>query len=208
MNLDQQQRQYAAMLVAALNIQKGQNMVITGEACHWPFINRIAAAAYQRGARYVEVQSSHSGLLKARAAHSEERYLDYAPPTLPAKQAIYIQERWARLAISSQENPEALRDIDDAHNMRIQTAARRSQEHYRRAVMSDQFNWLVCMMPTPGWAAKVFGCSPSQRAAHRLWKLLLPILRLDQPDPLQALRTHCEGLNRRAEQLKIGRAHV
>ena len=201
MKLEQQQKQYAAMLISALNLQKGQNMVITGEACHWHFMNKIAAAAYKKGAQYVEVQSSNSGLLRARASYSEEQYLDYAPPTLPAKQAIYVKERWARLAISSQENPDALRNIDNIRNMRIQNATRRSQEHYRRAIMSDQLNWLVCMMPTPGWAAKVLCCAPSESASRRLWKLLLPILRLDQPNPLQALDSHCKGLNRRAEQL-------
>ncbi len=201
MKLIEQQKQYAAMLISALNLQKGQNMVITGEACHWYFINMIAAAAYQQGAQYVEVQSSNSGLLQARATYSEEHYLDYAPSTLPAKQAIYVKERWARLAISSQENPDALSNIDNTRNMRIQTAARRSQELYRRAIMSDQLNWLVCMMPTPGWAAKVLHCAPSTAAARRLWKLLLPILRLNRPNPLQALESHCKGLNRRAEQL-------
>ena len=201
MDIERLQKQYASMIISAVNLQKGQNVVISGEACHWPFINTLAEAAYSHGAKYVEVQSSHSGLLTARATYSEEKYLDYAPPTMAAKQAIYIKERWARVAISSQENPDALSHIDDTKNTKMQTAARRAQTEYRQAVMSDKINWLVCAAPTPGWAAKVLNGKPTPKNVLRLWRELAPILRLDQPDPLEALHNHCLALNTRAEKL-------
>ena len=192
---------YCEVVLAGLNIQAGQKLFISGESCHWPVINTIAAHAYRRGIEYVEVRAHSPGLGRSRLENSREECLDYQPETIRAMQRVLVRGKWARLAISSVEDPDILQGIDGGRNIRMQRALRGAQEEYKQAVMSDVFNWTVCAVPTAGWAAKVFGGKPSGRLERKLWDELAPIYRLDRDDPAGAWREHCLGLSRRAARL-------
>ena len=199
---------YCDVTLASLNMHHAQKLYISGEACHWEVINLLASKAYQQGAEYVEVQAPSGALQRNRLQFSHDGHLDYEPQTLRALQRVLVDERWARLAISSAEDPRLLRDIDNKKNIRMQRALRGAQEEYKRAVMSDRFNWVVCAVPTAGWAAEVFGRKPSARLTRALWKALIPIYRLDRDDPIEAWKEHCQQLTRRAARLNALKIHT
>lgn len=192
---------YCRVILTGLNIQRGQCLNITAEPCHIPVLKRLTAHAYDMGVRYVETQIGSSAILRERLLHSEEQFLPYTPDTLLAKQNVLIKENWARLSVSSPEDPDVFQDTLQERVVRVQTAMRKAQEKYKQAVMTDKFNWNVCAIPTEKWAGKVLGCKPSPRAERRLWNILVPIYRLDRPDPVAAWRDHCAKLSERSERL-------
>ncbi|HRV29320.1 MAG TPA: aminopeptidase, partial [Spirochaetia bacterium] len=73
---------YADVLLSAVNLQEGQNLLIRAEPYHLEFAAILAAQAYKRGARYVRFDNNEMEnplLYKARIEYSKEKYLDYVP---------------------------------------------------------------------------------------------------------------------------------
>jgi aminopeptidase len=70
--------------------------------------------------------------------------------------------------------------LDHARLARIQRARSRAQRVPRDAQMANRIPWCVISSPTEAWARTVFGPSGT---VEQLWKVLVPILRLDSPDP-------------------------
>ena len=62
-------------------------------------------------------------------------------------------------------------------------------------------NWSIVAYPTEGWARTVFG----EPDVERLWDAVTTAVRLDEPDPVEAWRTHIDNLVRRADALNARR---
>jgi aminopeptidase len=61
--------------------------------------------------------------------------------------------------------------------------------------------WTFGRCPTPAWAESLFG----EPDMDRLWEQLIPILRLDRPDPAIAWTAHMDRLRTRAAHLSARR---
>ena len=64
----------------AANVQKGQVVAIGAELGKEAMVRALAAKAYQRGAKFVDVQYFDMHVKRARILHAEEDTLDYVPP--------------------------------------------------------------------------------------------------------------------------------
>jgi len=194
-------QKYAHVLVEAVNVQKGQSLLVKGEPVHWPLINAIAEEAYQRGARYVQVHSNHAALYSARVRYSEPEYLDQVPNTYKTDLSTYMEEGWALISIKNPEDPDFLATLDSARHARTNKALRVVEYPWRQRMQADHFQWLVCAFPTPAWAAKVLGTQATAAASDRLWDIMQPILFLDSADPAAQWRRFGETLAGRAARL-------
>src|SRR5579864_114221 len=87
---------------------------------------------------------------------------------------------------------------DQGRLSRMQRARSRAVQTLREAQLASKFPWCVISAPTESWARTVLGPSATE---EQLWKALVPILRLDTPDPGSALRRHMEALRTRARLL-------
>ena len=67
---------------------------------------------------------------------------------------------------------------------------------YHRAIPA-RLSWCVCPCPNPGWAQRVYG----EPDTARLWKDLRFVLRLDEPDPVEAWYARRDELAARAARL-------
>ncbi len=198
-------RSYANVLLSAVNLQRGQCVLVRGEPVHLPFIGILAEEAYVRGARYVRydtAESENPRLYKARVERSLEEYLDYAPRALYDPYGSILDEDWAMIVLHAPEDPDFLAALDPDRNARcVRSAARAMQPHRRRIVSGNEIAWLVAFLPTEGMASRILGLPPGPEAVEELWRILVPILRLDRPDPAAAWGEHCRDLAARAERL-------
>ena len=192
---------FANVLLSAVSLTEGQCLFIRSEPIHWEFVNTLAREAYRRGAKYVQVDSYHAGLYRERIDHSREEFLSYVPGYRSKIHEHYVNEKWARIVIAGQEDPDLLASLDPKRNGVAQKALANVDFPLRRATQSDKIRWVVTALPTPGWAAKVFGCEPGPEASEKLWKVMEPIMRLDQPDPVAAWVAHGEALGARQNAL-------
>jgi aminopeptidase len=192
---------YADLILAGVNLQPGQCLRVKAEPVHWPFVTTLAARAYDRGARYVHVASEHALLHRARIEHSRPEHLGYVPGFHRDANNLMLDETWAIVSIKSPDDPDALEGIDAERNGLVQKAISEVDFPFRRAVQADRLHWIVVAVPTAKWAAKVLGKKADDRAQEELWNVMVPILRLDRPDPAAVWQEHSETLRARREKL-------
>ena len=201
MNIERTEDQYIDLLLASVDLQAGHNLLIRAEPIHWDLCNRIAVAAYQRGANYVHVISMHEKLKRARIDHAPEESLDFVPEFVPAQYREFADGSWAVLVLVGPEDPDLMADADPVRSGRIGKAQAQAMQEFRDRLQRDRFGWCIGAVPTPKWAAKVTGLPAGDEAVARLWEIMTPILRLDHENPAAEWKSHARTLKARARKL-------
>lgn len=195
---------YADVLLAAVNLQPGQNLLVRAEPIHLPFAAIVAARAYSRGARYVRFDNNEIEnplMYRARVENTREEYLDYVPQFRLDTLKTQIEEDWALIAIRTPEDPGFLSNLDQGRNARAAKAMAAAMKPYQSRISNNEIAWLVAFYPTEILAGKIMGMEPGPAAVEALWQVLIPILRLDKPDPAAFWLSHGAELAARAEKL-------
>lgn len=182
-----EQRRYAEALVKfGLNLQDGQSLRVGAELEHAPFVRIVAEEAYRNGAKYVMVEWLDTPLARARLKHSRGEFLDYFPEYEIVKHQQMVDEGWARLALVGAEFPDLLKDVDPAAMRTVTVTRSQKLKFYMQAMMANQVQWCVAAVPTQAWATKVYPNLASEAAVAELWRQVLRMVRVDQPDPVAA----------------------
>ncbi len=195
---------YADVLLAAVNLQPGQNLLVRGEPVHQAFAAIIAERAYKRGARYVRFDNNeieNPFMYRARIEHSRLEHLDYVPQFRMDTLKTMIDEDWALIAIRTPEDPEFLAGLDQERNAAAAKATAVAMRPYQSRISNNEIAWLVAFYPTEKLAAKIMGLAAGPAAVEALWTLLIPILRLDHEDPAAFWVGHGQSLAARADKL-------
>ncbi len=168
------------------NVQPGQLVAVGSElGGKEPLTRAIAASAYRHGATYVDVSYADPFVRRARLEHGSDEALATVPSWIGEKILALGDQRCARIALTGPVQPNLLEDIDPAR-----IGADRSQA-IREAgkVMNDRTtNWTFAPCPTEDWAALVRPDVPVAEALAELWKEIIHVCRLDEPDPATAWR--------------------
>jgi aminopeptidase len=187
---------YARLAVeVGANVGEGQVLWLSALPEHAPLARAIARCAYERGARYVDVDYSDQHVRRARIQHADEDTLDWTPPWVLEKMAYVAGERGALIQIVGDPEPELLADLDGTRVGK--TRMRQLAERYVEVLNQRLLNWSIVAYPNEGWAQTVFG----KPDVERLWDAVASAVRLDEPDPVEAWRIHIEKLVERARLL-------
>ncbi len=198
----EQYRRYAVALVKfGVNLQNGQSLRIGAELEHAPFVRIVVEEAYRHGAKYVSVDWSDTPLARARMKHSRPTYLDYYPEFEVAKARQMVDEGWARLALVGPEFPDLLNDVDPNAMRTVALIRSQKLKFYTQAMMANQMQWCVAAVPTKAWATKVYPDMSEDAAIAELWRQVLLMARVDQPDPVSAWTQHNAMLKQVADFL-------
>ena len=192
---------YADLLLdAGLGFEKGRSLIIRYHAEGTLLARKCAETAYARGARIVEMQPVDPYLTKARIAAQagNEEALAASPGWTAAWEQTVVDEKWAYLALESHEDIGLLADADQKALMILEKNHRSSIRRFRDAVTAHSIPWCVAAVPGPRWAKQILG---PQAETNDLWRILKPILLLDQPDPSAAWIQKAQVLLERSEQL-------
>ena len=103
--------------------------------------------------------------------------------------------RGCAVLIGSGSNAELFAGLDEGRLARARPIE--YQRAWIRAVMGREIAWSIVAYPTERWASEIFG-SPE---VERLWEAASHVLRLDDPDPVEAWNRRFEQLESRAAQL-------
>ena len=190
-------RRYATLAVrVGLNMREGQDLHVSCYVEHAPLARAVAAAAYEAGARRVEVLYRDQLVTRELIAHGADDALEWSPPWELARIDYMNEQHVASLGITGNPNPEAFADLDGDRVGR--TRPREAQQRYLEAIFYDRtINWCGVAYPNDGWAELVLG----EPDVERLWELVAHAVRLDEPDPVAAWREHIEQLKTRAALL-------
>jgi aminopeptidase len=184
------------VLSSGVNLAEGQPVLIRGDVACRDFAQVLARRAYELGACFVHTVYSDQKLDIARLQASREEHLPYTPSWIRPNYRTYVEENWASISISGSEDPDAYEGADARRLGTMRKAMSIAAEEWLASVSSNAIRWNVVLYPTPMWAKKVLGDAGGWE--ERIWDVLLPILRLDTPDPATAWLAHDAELKRRA----------
>ena len=175
---------YAKLTVkTGLNIQHGQQLLITAPLDAIPLVRRITEHAYQAGASLVTTVYADDQTTLARYQHAAEDSFDVAPSWLFNGMAEAFRGGAARLAIAG-ENPALLAGQDPKKLARANKARSQAYRPALELITGFAINWCVIAAATPAWAKSVFPELPEAEAMDSLWRAIFACTKADLPDPV------------------------
>jgi aminopeptidase len=189
-------RRYADLVVRfAANVQPGQVVSVSGVLEHAPLARAITAAAYEVGARFVDVVYTDQHVRRELIRQAPEESLSWTPPWHAARLEYLHEQHGASIGITGDPEPDLFADlpgdrVGQAHPKEL-------MERLMVVIAARTINSTVVGCPTAGWAQRIFG-TPD---VDRLWELVEHAVRLDEADPVGAWNAHNERLRERAAAL-------
>ena len=187
---------YAELAIrVGANLEEGQIVAIGGALEHAELARALARAAYENGARYVEVSYYDQHVRRALIELGPEETLTWTPPYLLTRAEELGREHAAKIFITGDPEPDLLSDLDPARVGRARMVELSKLSMHQ--TVQRLHNWTIVAWPNEGWATKVFG----EPDVERLWDAVAYTVRLDEPDPPAAWIEHLHRLDARARAL-------
>ncbi|MEK1891858.1 MAG: aminopeptidase [Rhizobium sp.] len=183
-----------------LQLQSGQDLVITAPVVALPLVRLIAKHAYMAGAGLVTVFYSDEEATLARYRYGNDQSFDRASDWLYDGMAKAYAKGAARLAVSG-DNPMLLSEQDPAKVGRANRANSAAYKPALEKISNFDINWNIVSYPNPSWAALVFPDDPEAIAVAKLAKAIFAASRVDVEDPIAAWAEHNANLAKRSSWL-------
>jgi len=188
----------ARLAVHGANVQPGQTVLVNAELGHEPLARAIAAEAYDRAARFVDVWYFDPHVKRARIESADPETLAFVPLWYGRRMVAHADERGARVTTTGPTAPNLLDGLDPALTGRDHLPY---LSEIPRIVGERTTNWCIVPCPHPAWAKLVHPELSDDEALEKLWRELEHVLRLDEPDPAQAWEERMAALRSSADRL-------
>jgi aminopeptidase len=175
---------YADLLVGfGANVQPGQVVAIGAEVGKEEVARALAAAAYRRGAKFVDVSYFDMYVKHARLKHATGETLEFVPSWYGERILALGDQRCARIGLSGPIAPGLMDDIDPARAGKDQLPALKEGG---KVVNDRTTNWTIGPCPSMPWARLVYPHLEEDEALAKLAEQLVHVCRLDEEDPVAA----------------------
>ena len=194
--------EYAKLLVeVGVNIQKGQNLVISCPVdCAW-FARLCAKAAYAAGCREVIMNWGDELLGREKYLHAADDVFDSVPEWRVRFSTDYARGGAAFLHIAGSD-PEILKGVDQDRLVRSARSSGEAMKEYRQLQMSNAVPWSIGAIPVPSWAKKVFPGVSEEEAVNKLWDAIFTSVRVSgDGTAVQRWKEHLDTLQIRIDKL-------
>jgi aminopeptidase len=190
---------YAELIVAVgANVQPGQLVDVWSALGKEEITRAVTAAAYRRGAKFVDVAYYDPYVKRARVEHVAEDSLEFIPPW-HGERALQLGE--ARAASISFSGPTAPGLFDDLDPSRLGRDIYPRVKEWMKITNERTVNWSVAPAPTQQWAQLVYPDVEPAEALDRLWDAVVHVCRLDDEDPAAAWHERNAALAAAADRL-------
>ena len=195
-------KEYAELLVrVGVNVQKGQDLVITSQVDQAPFARLCVQAAYEAGARAVDMAWSDDAIARMTYMNADESVFDVIPEYRIRFNTDYAEGGACFLHLISSD-PENLKDVDPSRLERAHRAYGKYMKRYRELGMASAFPWSIGALASPAWAKRVFPDLPEAEAVAALWEKIFMAVRVTgDGTAVEKWRQHQENLQRHVEIL-------
>jgi aminopeptidase len=190
---------YAELIVGfGANVQPDQVVAVEAPPEAAPLVRRIARRAYESGARYVDVVYFDPHVKRIRIETAAEASLEWVPPWLGRRMLDLGELDAARIVLTPIVPPGLMNGTDPARAGRDRLP---TVPELFKVVDDRSVAWTVSPFPTEAWAALVFPELEPAAAVEALWRDVLHVCRLDEPDPVEAWRRRIDEIWQVASRL-------
>lgn len=179
-----------------LQLQAGQDLVLTAPIAALPLVRRIAVHAYKAGAGLVQPIFSDEEITLARYHNAASDSFDRAPAWMFDGMAKAFGNNAARLAISG-DNPMMLSKEDPDKVARANRATSMAYRPALEKITGFDINWNIVSYPNPAWARLVFPNDEEDEAVRKLAEAIFAASRVNGDDPIGAWKEHNANLKAR-----------
>lgn len=183
-----------------LQLQKGQDLIMTSPVVALPLVRLITKQAYMAGAGLVTTFYTDEDTTLARYEHGPDESFDRASGWLYEGMAKAYANGAARLAIAG-DNPMLLSSQDPGKVARANRANSAAYKPALEKISNFEINWNIVSYPNPSWAKLVFPNDPEPIAVAKLAKAIFSASRVDVADPIAAWAEHNANLRKRSAWL-------
>lgn len=183
-----------------LNVQPGQEVLLSAGLEEAPLARLIVKHAYQAGAKNVTVSYQDDDITLTRYQYGSKEAIAYAPQWFIDGITKAVEDGACRLSVLG-GNPSLLKDINPelvATSSRAQAAA---AQRLMELMTGFQVSWSIVSYATPVWAKQIFPGESEEAAVEKLWDAIFKTSRIDQSDPVAAWEAHCNHLAERNDFL-------
>jgi len=187
---------YARLVVrVGVDVREGQDVFVSGEVDHAPFVRAIAEEAYRAGARHVDADFRDPWIRRALVAHGSDDSLGFSPPWMIARFEQAAETGAAVIHVSGGSNQDVYDGLDLGRLARARMPE--VERAWLKAVNDRAVAWCIVAYPTERWAKEVVG----EPDLDRLWNAVAHVMRLDEPDPAAAWSRRLDDLEARARAM-------
>ncbi len=183
-----------------LQLQPGQDLLITAPLAALPLVRRITEHAYKAGAGLVTPLYSDEEATLMRYRNAPDDSFDRSAGWLYEGMAKAFSANTARLAVAG-DNPMLLSAEDPEKVARANKAQSRAYQPALEKIAGFDINWNIVSYPNPSWAKQVFPDQDPEVAVTMLADAIFAASRVDIDDPVSAWRDHNASLRKRTEFL-------
>ncbi len=163
-----------------VNVQKGEDVLITSPVESPKLCRLIAKAAYEKGARNVAIDWKDDSITRLTYEYLDQETLNEVPDWKIEKLDYQIaQKKSNRISIYA-EDPDLLKGLDSEKISEAIRENSKKTKEYVKYTMNDILSWLVISVPTKKWAKKVFPDLSEEKAYDKLWETILDVSRVSE----------------------------
>ncbi len=189
-----------------LNLQAGQELLISASIEMLPLVRRITEHAYKAGALLVTTTYGDDETVLARYKYAPDASFDHAAQWMADGIAAAFKSGAARLALAG-SNPALLAGQDPAKVSRANIAGSKANKPAMELITRHAINWSILAAATPAWAKLVFPGLEEKEAVAKLWDAIFIASRATSEDPVAAWKAHSKHLHERVAYLNAKRFH-
>ena len=202
MSFDDKLDAYAEVMVAiGLNLRPGQRLIVDASTEAAPLVRKVAAHAYRRGARLVDVMWNDPYVTLARYRYAPEDSFDDLPAWRGEAYRAAGEGGDAVLHLRT-PHPDLFDNEDPERVGAVQRANRLLHRPYQEFRDRQRINWTIATCPGQEWADRVFPADPPEERLGKLWDTLFTTVRLNAADPVAAWGEHLAALDRVRDHLQ------
>lgn len=183
-----------------VNLQPGQDLILTAPTEALPLVRRIAEHAYRAGAGVVVPILNDAEVTLARYRNAGDHSFDTAPGWLFDGMAKAFEAGAARMAITG-DDPMLLSGQDPDKVGRANKANSVAYKPALEHIANFAINWNILSWPGRAWAMRMFPSMAPDAAQAKLAEAIFAASRVTGEDPVAAWQDHNAALRTRTEWL-------
>ncbi len=187
-------------VIKGVNLQKGQNLLITAPIEALPLVRKIAEHSYKVGANIVTPLFSDDQITLSRFKYAQDESFDQATNWLYDGIGQAFDNNTCRMAIAA-EDPLLLAKINPDKVSRANKATNKAYKPARTRITEFKINWNIISWPGKAWAKRVFPDLPEDEAVIKLADAIFDASRASVDDPISAWDDHNKSLKIKTDWL-------